>query len=278
MSKHPPYFPFYPDDWLESDAVCDMGYECNGVYLKLLCLMWKKGGFIPDRGDWCCRALWLKPAKWKKIRGILVSDFGVIQVENERLFNERISEELRVFNEKSQKSVEKANKRWNKVRQNNHEKVNKINETSNATAMQQQCYTDTDLDKDLEKSKELKRKSTKKKFSLPENIDQKLWDEWMQVRFKKKAVNSETALNALLKKLSLCAESGTTENEAMIIAIENSWKSVQPDWIDNLKTNGQSKPNQERQKFVRKPSKDFIQQHPELDESVLAGEFTRLKV
>ena len=108
-------------------------------------------------------------------------------------------------------------------------------------------------------------------FILPENIDQKLWNEWMQVRLKKKAVNSETALNALIKKLTSCAENGTTENEAMTIAIENSWKTIQPDWIVNMKNNSsKSKPSQGNQKAVRMPSSDFM------DTNAIDAEFTRI--
>jgi len=129
------------------------------------------------------------------------------------------------------------------------------------------------------KSNGLNKKSTG--FILPQNIDKKLWGEWMQVRLKKKAVNSETALNALIKKLHACAESGTTENEAMIIAIENSWKTIQPDWIYNIKNKSasasQSKPSQERQGYEFKPSEDFIKNNPSSDDRVIDGNFTRIK-
>lgn len=269
MSKHPPYFPFYPDDWLDCEKIFKMDLECEGAYIRVLSALWKKGGYIPDDSRWCCNILRCKPAKWKKIRKVLVEDSQVLLSENGKIFNRRLNEELEVFLKKSQKSSDNANKRW----RNEGKKVNKINESNDAVAMQPQCHTDLDTDLNKDKSK---RKNIKKKFELPENIDQKLWDEWMQVRITKKAVNSETALRALIKKLIACSENGTTANDAIIIAIENSWKTIQPGWIEKIKSNGQSKPSQEREKFVRKPSEDFIQQHPELDENVLAGEFTRL--
>lgn len=115
---------------------------------------------------------------------------------------------------------------------------------------------------------ELKRKNNKKKFELPENIDQKLWDEWMKVRIAKRAVNSDTAKGALLKKLAACAESGTTENDAIIIAIENSWKSIQPDWLQNIKP---GTTNSAVQKAVRKPTDDFY------PENIIDGEFKRIQ-
>ena len=104
----------------------------------------------------------------------------------------------------------------------------------------------------------------------------------MQVRKVKKAVNSDTALNAIVRQLSLCAENNTTANEAMIIAIENSWKTVKPEWIENLKNNsggrGQQKPFQERKDYKFKPSSDFEDNNPDAGESVLEGEFMRISV
>jgi len=40
MAKTAPYFPFYVDDWLDSDEVFDMGLECEGAYCRLLAIMW----------------------------------------------------------------------------------------------------------------------------------------------------------------------------------------------------------------------------------------------
>lgn len=74
------------------------------------------------------------------------------------------------------------------------------------------------------------------------DIDSTLWEEWMDVRKKKKAVNSETALKGLIRNLIKIVKSGKyTANDAMQIAIENSWKTVTLEWMENYHaTNKQS--------------------------------------
>jgi len=57
MAKTAPFFPFYVDDWLEDEAIFDIGLECEGAYIRLLAAMWKRGGSIPDKQNWCCNIL-----------------------------------------------------------------------------------------------------------------------------------------------------------------------------------------------------------------------------
>jgi len=150
MSKSAPYFPFYADDWLDNENIFDMGLECEGAYIRLLAAMWKRDGYITDSERMCCNILRCKPAKWRKIKETLIG-FGVIQLKDGRIFNERLTKELNFFKEKSEKNSENANKRWNKFVETEGEKPNEINESDNTNASQPQCHTDTDTDTDTYK-------------------------------------------------------------------------------------------------------------------------------
>lgn len=89
------------------------------------------------------------------------------------------------------------------------------------------AYTDTDTDTN-------KPIYIYGKTNLPENINPELWKEWMDVRKKKKAINSETALKGLINALEKIVDSGKyTADSAIQTAIENSWKTVKLGWLEN---------------------------------------------
>ena len=83
-------------------------------------------------------------------------------------------------------------------------------------------------------------KIKKEKVKIPEWIPKELWSEWMTIRVKKKAINSDIAIKGLINNLEKIVSSGKyTADYAIQTAIENSWKSVKLDWLDN-----QSEPHQ----------------------------------
>lgn len=63
---------------------------------------------------------------------------------------------------------------------------------------------------------------------LPIWIDLELWDEWMAIRLKKKAVNSPRAIKAIVKKLEKITTEGGDPNEEIERSVINGWKDVYP--------------------------------------------------
>lgn len=63
-------------------------------------------------------------------------------------------------------------------------------------------------------------------------------DTWLAIRKKKKATNSEIALNSFMKQIHL---SNLTINQCLQMACENSWSGFKAEWIQGQ----QSKPNQQ---------------------------------
>ena len=89
--------------------------------------------------------------------------------------------------------------------------------------------------KDKDAENETKKIIKPKENILPKDISEKLWEEWMAVRKSKKAVNSQTAIDALIKSLeNIQAHGRWTKDDAIKIAIENSWKSIKLEWLENL--------------------------------------------
>lgn len=88
-------------------------------------------------------------------------------------------------------------------------------------------------------------------FSLPDWIPKDLWSEWMEVRRKKKAVNSPKAKNALINNLEQIQRAGISPEVAITKAIEKSWKSVELDWLKNCGLGDQRKTNEPRSRAGR---------------------------
>jgi len=75
-------------------------------------------------------------------------------------------------------------------------------------------------------------KETKKQIEIPKYIDSSLWDEFIDMRKKKKAVNSDRALKSLLKKLDdVENQSGGRANREIERSLINSWKDIYPEKI-----------------------------------------------
>ena len=78
-------------------------------------------------------------------------------------------------------------------------------------------------------------KIKKDKFSFKSSMielgfEEKLITEWLDVRRKKKATNSETALNGFLKEVE---KTGKEKNQMLRECVENSWAGFKSEWINN---------------------------------------------
>jgi len=93
---------------------------------------------------------------------------------------------------------------------------------------------------------------------------------------------TEIIEHSLLKNLNATGFFNYYESNGWMVGKNKmkDWKAALRGWDERqggfTGNSGQSKPSQERQKFVRKPSKDFINENPAFDENVLDGEFTRM--
>ena len=87
-------------------------------------------------------------------------------------------------------------------------------------------------DSNKEVTKDIVAKAPKfnfKKELLALNVDKNVLDDWMEVRKKKKATNSETAFNGLISQID---KSGISVADAIKIATENSWSGFKASWLD----------------------------------------------
>lgn len=111
-------------------------------------------------------------------------------------------------------------------------------------------YVVNNLLKELKKSEEKSVKSIKKsteiaapKFSfkselLALGVNEVTLSDWLEVRRKKKASNTKTALKALLTEIT---KSGLMVNDAIEFAASRSWSGFKANWYFNEQPNDQIK-------------------------------------
>jgi uncharacterized protein YdaU (DUF1376 family) len=145
--KRAPFFPFYPQDWLDDTRIFDMGLEAEGAYIRLLALMWVRGGSVPDNERWLCNALRCTKSKWRGLRHTLIESANpVLFCSESEIFNPRLREELKNFEQKSIKNRSNINQRWKKTNVLGVKKSNKNNETNDTFVLQPKYYREAEGD------------------------------------------------------------------------------------------------------------------------------------
>jgi hypothetical protein len=86
-----------------------------------------------------------------------------------------------------------------------------------------------------------------KKFNFKQalieiGVSEVVASDWMEVRKKKKASNTETAFNAILEEIK---KSNINPNQCITEAVARSWQGFKASWIINQQQNGttNNKPN-----------------------------------
>ena len=69
----------------------------------------------------------------------------------------------------------------------------------------------------------------------PDDVDKQLWDEYLQLRSRKKADKTERAMKAIIKSLVDCMENGVSRQNMIEMCVEKGWKGVTYEWYRNEK-------------------------------------------
>jgi hypothetical protein len=86
----------------------------------------------------------------------------------------------------------------------------------------------------INKEKEESNKFDFKNSLLSLGIEKQIVSDWLKVRAKKKAINSETAYKSIIKQIEL---SGLTANECIKKAVEKSWQGFEASWLTKKQDN-----------------------------------------
>lgn len=155
----------------------------------------------------------------------VITDFELFSFseDGEYFYSESIERRLEKRNDKSEKARQSALNRWNRSEGN----ANALETHSESDAIKESKGKESKVNILLEK--ETKHTSFNFRKSLEEkSLDNNLVDEWMIVRKKLKAVDTETAFK---KFISEVIKSGKTIDYVLKLCIEKSWRGFSADWI-----------------------------------------------
>jgi uncharacterized protein YdaU (DUF1376 family) len=212
------YYQRHIGDYLKDTA--HLSLLEHGIYTRLLDVYYTRESGIPD--DQAARLIGARGSEIKALKTVLSEFFQLI---DGIWSQDRCDREIELYKSKSEKASRSANARWEKEQTHTER---------NANAMRTHSEGNAPINQEPITNNHKPITNTKKHtdlFVLPEWIDPVLWDEWMAIRKKLKAVNSKRAMDGLVEKLFQVSQSGISVNTAIKTAIERSWKSVEVDWL-----------------------------------------------
>ena len=215
MAKHTPFFKFDSSAWL-GGAIQFTDLESKGLFIDLCALYWESEEPIKIDTKFKVRTR-CPEGTLIKIIGTL-SDLDII-VQTEHGITIPFLDSLMTDRKKW---LDKCSESGKKSATNKGTSSNKKEERRKKSV-------------DSRKKNEDKEDSIK----IPKYIEGELWLEFLDMRKKKKAVNSERALIGLLNKLEEVEnQSAGRANREIERSLMNSWKGIFPDdRIGNNKTN-----------------------------------------
>lgn len=222
MKKDAFYFPHYSNarnDRKLKRVIKDLGIEGYAIYFMVLEVLRDQPKFkypIKDI-DLLADEFGTTDAKLR----VVINNYDLFTIDsNNDFFSIKQIQYLQPYIEKSKRATDAANKRWN-------------NANAYANALQMECHSNANKVKESKvnetKEEEIKKpKFNFKKSLLDLGVDEIVVDTFLEVRKKKKAVNSELAFTKISNEI---IKSGLTPNEAITIAAEKSWSGFEADWV-----------------------------------------------
>lgn len=223
-----PYVPFYTSDFLGGTS--GMTAATKGVYITLLCLMYEEEGPLPQKWDTLARRCGCTlPAFTKAIQDLV--DDGKISVLGSGLWSEKCEKHIAQRCERRDSAKAAAEKRWEKVKQNQG--------MSDANAMPETCQPEPEPEPKKDKSNIEAREI---RAILCQSANDAAVTSFIAYRRKQKGkALTVTAATRLASQLTEIFERGGDTADALGMAEERGWLTVQPDWY--FKAKGQTHDN-----------------------------------
>ncbi|MDD2475160.1 MAG: DUF4373 domain-containing protein [Dysgonamonadaceae bacterium] len=221
------------------------GYEGYGLYWAMIEDLYQNANAMPL--DYDCIAYDLRASS--DVIESIINDFDLFEVDGDTFGSLSVQRRMDMRNKKSRKARRSAMKRWG------DDDANALQ--NDANALRTHCDGDANAMRlayernaiKERKEKERKEKDNKeknntntiakrefnfKKSLLEYGFDALLVDEWMAIRRKKKAVNSEFSFNSFISQIE---KTGAEKNEVMRVIAEKQWAGFNHAWMKNTNNN-----------------------------------------
>lgn len=132
-------------------------------------------------------------------------------------------------------NFDKHNGNTAKKRANTNRRVSQHRENAKENACNAQGVTKsvTREEKRREDNKKVNKKASLDFSVFPNQPKESLLRDWLDMRKQRKWPISQTVLNLLSNKLTEASQAGYTVDECFEVMIENTWRSVEVDWLKN---------------------------------------------
>jgi hypothetical protein len=168
----------------------------------------------------------------------IINDFGLFVFDGDTFGSLSVQRRLAERNTKSEKARLSALKRWREKKDD----ANALRTQSEGNAIKER--KERKKEKEEEKKPTFNFKAELQKLGVSEQVA----TDWMEVRKAKKASNTPTAFNGVLKQIQL---SGLPPDECIRIAAERSWTGFNAEWVKDKQTPQQPKQDEPRPKYFR---------------------------
>ncbi len=234
-----PYMQLYVADYLADTQ--HLTTEEHGAYMLLIFSYWQTGKPLKiDRLQTLSRTF---NERWPSVKDTLSEFF----IERDGVWiHKRIEAELEKVLSKSVKASDagkasalaRAIKKQSEINGRSTNVQTNVPTDRSTERQRKGNHTDTDTDTDTDTNK-----YTLKHFKealLSAGAESMYVETWVAIRKKKKATNSEIALNAFMKQASL---SNLSVNDCLKLCCENSWSGFKAEWVlkDKISNSGFSK-------------------------------------
>ncbi len=239
-----PYFPLYPTDF-EADCA-HLTLEEDGAYNRLLRLMWiTPGCSLPDDAGWIARRMRVDTVTYLRLVEPVIDEF--CKRVGGRVLSPRLQREWEKAHETSQRHAAAANRRWKKQGIENKEKdVMPGISQADARHMQPEPYPEP-----YPKKKEAIASGDEIRLCLEAWASPDAVSSFIAYRRKKKGgALTVTAAKRVATNLKAIFNAGGDPSDALGLAEERGWQTVEADWYFNAK----GKPNGNRNHDTGRPA------------------------
>lgn len=223
-----PYYKAYPRDFIEGTV--GMPFELKGAYRLVLDLIYMQSGRCPDDPRYVAGILGCSVRAWKNYRAALI-ERGKIVAENGVISNFRADKELVISGSFRQKQRENASH------------PHKNNDLTKPNGRHARDYTDTDTDKKKEKrtANAVPKVAEEVLLILSAAASEAAAASFIAYRRGHKSKGlTLTGAKRLATHLRAIFDAGGDPDDALALAEERGWASVEPDWYFRNKQ-GQAK-------------------------------------
>lgn len=230
--RNQPYFPMYVQDFLSDEKLNECSAKSTGVYIRLMCIMHKSdeyGVILLKQKDK------QTDNQIKNFAIKLVKQMPYIETIIEESLEELINEKVLILDEDKliQKRMVRDNEisekralagsKGGKITQKNNEENNGFAKAKSKSKGKAKEVTNSEYEIEYEIVIENKSKD----INYYENKElNNIFIDFLEIRKKLKAINSERAVNSLIKKLSKYSDD--IKIQMIDKSITNSWKDVFP--------------------------------------------------